>query len=102
MIASIQIGGKPMAPSVKAAPDSTRSRTSRVRPRGRHKAWVRKNIFMDQRKLDAARRTLGVGTETEAVDVALDLVAFHDELVRVLAENDDTRMGVSYPGPINS
>lgn len=40
---------------------------------------------MDQRKLDAARRTLGVSTETEAVDVALDLVAFRDELVRGIA-----------------
>jgi len=37
---------------------------------------------MDQRKLDAARRMLGVETETEAVDVALDLVAFREELVR--------------------
>ena len=74
-----------MAQSVKAAPDSARSRTSRVHARARDKAWVRKNIIMDQRKLDAARRTLGVGTETEAVDVALDLVAFHDELVRGIA-----------------
>lgn len=40
---------------------------------------------MDQRKLDAARRTLGVNTETEAIDVALDLVAFRDELVRGIA-----------------
>jgi hypothetical protein len=37
---------------------------------------------MDQRKLDAARRTLGVRTETEAIDAALDLVAFREELVR--------------------
>jgi hypothetical protein len=37
---------------------------------------------MDQRKLDAARRVLGVETETETIDVALDLVAFRRELVR--------------------
>jgi hypothetical protein len=37
---------------------------------------------MDQRKLDLARRALGVRTETEAIDQALDLVAFREELVR--------------------
>ena len=35
--------------------------------------------------LDAARRALGVETETEAIDVALDLVAFRRELVRGIA-----------------
>ena len=35
---------------------------------------------MDQRKLDVARRALGVDTETEAIDRALDLVAFREEL----------------------
>jgi len=37
---------------------------------------------MDQRKLDAARRALGVETETEAIDQALDFVTFRDELAR--------------------
>jgi hypothetical protein len=55
------------------------------RPRGRGTGWVRKNVVMDQRKLDAARRVLGVETETEAIDVALDLVAFRRELVRGIA-----------------
>jgi hypothetical protein len=40
---------------------------------------------MDQRKLDAARRTLGVDTETEAIDLALDFVAFRRELARGIA-----------------
>jgi hypothetical protein len=62
---------------------STKTRTKR--PIGRGDVWVRKNIVMDQRKLDAARRVLGVETETEAVDVALDLVAFRRELVRGIA-----------------
>jgi hypothetical protein len=35
---------------------------------------------MDQRKLDVARRALGVDTETEAIDQALDFIAFHKEL----------------------
>jgi hypothetical protein len=40
---------------------------------------------MDQRKLDTARRLLGVDTETEAIDRALDFVAFWEELARGLA-----------------
>jgi hypothetical protein len=40
---------------------------------------------MDQRKLDAARRALGVATETEAIDQALDLVAFREELANGFA-----------------
>src|SRR5260221_7380459 len=55
------------------------------RSQGRREGWVRKNVVMDQRKLDAARRVLGVETETEAIDVALDLVAFRRELVRGIA-----------------
>jgi hypothetical protein len=50
--------------------------------RGRGKGWVRKNVIMDQRKLDLARRALGVETETEAIDQALDFVAFREELAR--------------------
>jgi len=37
---------------------------------------------MDQRKLDVARRALGVETETEAIDQALDFVVFRKELAR--------------------
>ena len=43
--------------------------------------WVRKNMVMDQRKLDTAREVLGAATETQAVDLALDLVVFRQELV---------------------
>lgn len=52
-----------------------RSRSSRA-------GWVRKNMVMDQQKLDAARRALGVKTETEAIDLALDFVAFRRELAQ--------------------
>jgi Arc/MetJ family transcription regulator len=45
-------------------------------PRG----WVRKNLHIDQRKLDVARRALGVKTETETVDAALDAIALRKEL----------------------
>jgi hypothetical protein len=59
-------------------------KTGQKRSRGRGEGWVRKNVVMDLRKLDA-RRVLGVETETEAIDVALDLVAFRRELVRGIA-----------------
>ena len=45
-------------------------------PRG----WVRKNLHIDQRKLNIARKALGVKTETEAVDAALDAIAFRQEI----------------------
>jgi hypothetical protein len=57
--------------------DAARKRGSRGRA-----GWVRKNVVMDQRKLDVARRTLGVDTETEAIDQALDFVAFREELAK--------------------
>ena len=55
------------------------------RVRSRRTGWVRKNVVMDQRKLDAARRVLGVVTETEAIDQALDLVTFGEELAKGIA-----------------
>jgi hypothetical protein len=57
----------------------------RRRASGRRVGWVRKNVIMDQRKLDAARRALGVDTETEAIDRALDFVAFGEELAKGFA-----------------
>ena len=66
-----------------------RSRRTNVgdgaRPRGTRAGWVRKNVVMDQRKLDAARHALGVDTETEAIDLALDFVAFRREIAEGIA-----------------
>jgi hypothetical protein len=45
-------------------------------PRG----WVRKNLNIDQRKLSVARKALGLKTETETVDAALDAIAFRQEI----------------------
>jgi hypothetical protein len=56
--------------------------TAARRVRGGRAGWVRKNVVMDQRKLDVARRALGVDTETEAIDQALDFVAFGEELAK--------------------
>ena len=58
------------------------SASARQRPSSRRAGWVRKNVVMDQRKLDVARRALGVDTETEAIDQALDFVAFREELAK--------------------
>ncbi|MDP1860070.1 MAG: hypothetical protein Q8K82_15450 [Gemmatimonadaceae bacterium] len=44
----------------------------------------RKNMLMDQRKLDAAKAALGAPSETAAVDAALDLVVFRTEVFRGL------------------
>ena len=52
------------------------------RGRGARVGWVRKNVIMDQRKLDVARQALGVETETEAIDQALDFVSFGEELTK--------------------
>ena len=42
--------------------------------------WVRKNMAMDPHKLALAKAYLGVETETETVDAALDLVTFQAEV----------------------
>jgi len=44
----------------------------------------RKNMLIDQGKLDAAKAALGATTETAAVDAALDLVVFRTEVFRGL------------------
>ena len=62
-----------------------RSASARPRASSKRAGWVRKNVVMDQRKLDVARRALGVETETEAIDQALDFIAFRDELARGFA-----------------
>lgn len=49
-------------------------------PRCRPPVLRRKNMVIDQRKLDAAKLALGVTTETAAVDAALDLVTFRSEV----------------------
>jgi hypothetical protein len=43
---------------------------------------VRKAFWLDPRLLDEARASLGASSEREAVEIALDLVAFRKELVQ--------------------
>ena len=72
-----------MAKTVARRPKRVASGTRR--PRSRRTGWVRKNVIMDQSKLDAARRALGVETETEAIDQALDLITFGMEVAKGIA-----------------
>ncbi len=46
------------------------------------KGKVRKEFWLDPSLLREAKAVLGAATEREAVEMALDLVAFRDELVR--------------------
>lgn len=66
-------------------PAAPRRRPSiRRRPRSLREdsKWVRKNMVMDQKKLDEVKRVLKAPTETEAVDAALEEIAFRHGLVR--------------------
>lgn len=53
----------------------------RGRPASARPSMRRKNMNVDQEKLSRVVELLGVDTETEAVDQALDLVLFHQELL---------------------
>jgi len=44
------------------------------------RAMKRKNMLMDQYKLDVAREVLGTASETATVDEALDLIVFRKEV----------------------
>lgn len=43
---------------------------------------TKKNFRLHQAKIDRARELLGTKTETETVEMALDLVVFRDELIK--------------------
>ncbi len=80
-----------MAGAKKKVTAKARKRTHRVRERAvAHatrresvgmEAPVKKNLRLHQSKIDEARRLLGTRTETETIEVALDLVVFRNELV---------------------
>ena len=46
----------------------------------------RKNMNMDQEKLDRLVAYLGVSSETEAVDHAIDMVLFHQDVIAGVRE----------------
>lgn len=84
---TIQITKESRMPSAKK-PGKRRNRpkaTRAVNP----SALKRKNLILDQAKIDRAKEVLGVATETEAITRALDavndLAAFRGEVDRGLA-----------------
>lgn len=54
----------------------------KLRNRGRAARVRRKNLNIDQGKLDRVRELLGAKTETEAVDEALSMLLLREELIR--------------------
>jgi hypothetical protein len=65
----------------RAAATPRRPSRRAVRATRESSTWVRKNMLMDQKKLDEAKRVLKTGTETETIDAALDEIAFRHGLV---------------------
>ncbi|MBW3571575.1 MAG: hypothetical protein KY467_10755 [Gemmatimonadetes bacterium] len=57
----------------------TTGRKRRGRPASNRPGMRRKNLNVDQAKLDRLVALLGSGTETEVVDQALDLLLFQEE-----------------------
>jgi hypothetical protein len=58
-------------------PTPVRHSKTPSKPVGRpRRGWTRKNVQIDQRKLDAARKLLGTATETDTIDAALDAITF--------------------------
>jgi hypothetical protein len=56
------------------------------------KGGRRKNVRIDQKKLDTARRILGTKTETETIEKALDDLIFKHDVLAGLE-----RIGGKYP-----
>ena len=44
----------------------------------------RKNYYLDERKIQRVKRILGTRTETEAINSALDLIAFRKDILKSL------------------
>jgi hypothetical protein len=44
----------------------------------------RKNYYLDERKIQRVKRILGAHTETEAIDRALDIVSFREDILKSL------------------
>ena len=66
--------------SVRKSPES--SVPPRTFPRGVRQGKVRKEFWLDPELLRIVKGELGVSTEREAVEMALDLVVFRKELTQ--------------------
>jgi hypothetical protein len=63
--------------------------------RPRKSSLRRKNLILDQAKIDRAKKVLGAATETEAITRALDAV---NDLARFRAEVDQGLLALSGKG----
>lgn len=61
---------------------SARTGATSSAPRATRRGKVRKAFWLDPRLLEEARESLGAATEREAVEIALDLVAFRKDLIK--------------------
>jgi hypothetical protein len=59
--------------------------TKRIHGSGRPAGIRRKNVNIDQAKLDRVRELLGSSSETEAIDQALSMLLFREELLAGIA-----------------
>ncbi len=57
---------------------------------------VRKNFYVDQRKLDEVKEYLGLDSETATIDAALDRLTFARELMEGMRKLADAG-GLEYP-----
>jgi len=55
----------------------------------------RKNIIIDQRKLDLAKLELGTKTETATIDAALDMIIFKADIIEAFEKLSEIG-GVDY------
>ena len=65
----------------KAPQRSPNAPLARTFTRGSRKNKVRKEFWLDPKLLQTVKEELGVATEREAVEMALDLIVFRKELV---------------------
>jgi len=73
-------GSKPKPKQRKTGRKVREAIVSYTAKRGREERPVRKNHYLYQSKIDMAKKVLGVNTETEAIDTALDLLIYGEAL----------------------
>ena len=71
---------------------SESSTLTRTFTRGIRKNKVRKEFWLDPKLLQSVKEELGVATEREAVEMALDLVVFRKELAEGVRRLAGTRI----------
>ena len=70
------------------------SKAKASRPRGRERVHIRrKNLLLDQTKIDRAKRIFKASTETETIHRALDAVADLEAFQRALDKGFDALVG---------